>query len=186
MSVSACVFKHRNKAIYPSVGAPKDECGTQRGVRGKKRKEDGEKKRGRKEFRKGRRESKGGKLSPERPRRPLAAGRPGTARSASTVPSSCSPHGRGGAPLTRSEQHGPVEPGGLVRPPCPLIQPLSHALIAADCGAHRGSLVPDKRLRHSDATQPPKARHGSGYLGGCLRGGRRAAAGEGRGAGARP
>ena len=29
--------------------------------------------------------------------------------------------------LTRPEQHGPVEPGGLGGAPCPLAQPLRHA-----------------------------------------------------------
>lgn len=31
------------------------------------------------------------------------------------------------SPLTRPEQHGPVEPGGLGGPPWPLAQPLRHA-----------------------------------------------------------
>lgn len=60
-----------------------------------------------------------------------AAGSPGAGRRALAVPSSLS-HRVGGqvalSPLTRPEQHGPVEPGGLGGPPWPLAQPLRHAL----------------------------------------------------------
>jgi hypothetical protein len=65
--------------------------------------------------------------------------------------------------LTRLEQHSPVEPGGLGGPPCPLAQPLRHALLA-QLRIGWGT-AGSKRTRTSIATQLPKAARGSDYSG---------------------
>lgn len=103
---------HRNKTVLSKgLTSPREEC----------RKERKNKRKGKKRVKKaaeterkaeqGEVEGPGGRLLPALPssRWPRVGGRVAS------------------PPLTRPEQHGPVEPRGLGGPPCPLAQPLRHA-----------------------------------------------------------
>lgn len=92
-------------------------------------------------------------------------------------------------PLTRPEQHGPVEPRGLGGAPCPLAQPLRHsparptAEPSLRAGSARWSAVrAGVAVRGGDVAARPKPRRRSDYLRGRSAGSGGAAAGEGQGA----